>query len=82
MPPLHTLAVPRGYVVPGAPVCRGTRPKFPAPRPTVDRGVFSQRPAGGHLIERGTVSAHYDPMLAKLIAHGDDREQVLARLDQ
>jgi len=26
------------------------------------------------------VSPHYDPMLAKLIAHGDDREQALARL--
>ncbi|MBC7446248.1 MAG: urea carboxylase, partial [Polaromonas sp.] len=34
-------------------------------------------------IERGTeVSAHYDPMLAKLIAHGDNREQALARLAQ
>ncbi len=34
-------------------------------------------------IERGTeVSAHYDPMLAKLIAHGDNREHALARLGQ
>ena len=34
-------------------------------------------------IERGTeVTAHYDPMLAKLIAHGDDRAQALARLAQ
>ncbi len=34
-------------------------------------------------IERGTeVSAHYDPMLAKLIAHGDDREQALGKLAQ
>ncbi|BCO28778.1 hypothetical protein MIZ03_3688 [Rhodoferax lithotrophicus] len=32
-------------------------------------------------IERGTeVSAHYDPMLAKLIAHGSDRTQALAKL--
>ncbi|HEY8905326.1 MAG TPA: biotin carboxylase N-terminal domain-containing protein, partial [Rhodoferax sp.] len=34
-------------------------------------------------IERGTeVSAHYDPMLAKLIAHGSDRTQALAKLAQ
>ena len=34
-------------------------------------------------IERGTeVSAHYDPMLAKLIAHGDNREQAVAKLAQ
>ncbi|MGB4361814.1 MAG: urea carboxylase, partial [Rhodoferax sp.] len=32
-------------------------------------------------ITRGSeVSAHYDPMLAKLIAHGDDRAQALAKL--
>lgn len=34
-------------------------------------------------IARGSeVSAHYDPMLAKLIAHGDDRAQALAKLAQ
>jgi urea carboxylase len=34
-------------------------------------------------IERGSeVSAHYDPMLAKLIAHGVDRAQALAKLEQ
>ena len=34
-------------------------------------------------VETGTeVSAHYDPMLAKLIAHGDTREQALERLQQ
>ncbi|TXT40374.1 MAG: urea carboxylase [Comamonadaceae bacterium] len=34
-------------------------------------------------IERGTeVSAHYDPMLAKLIAHGSDRTQALTKLAQ
>jgi urea carboxylase len=35
-----------------------------------------------HWIETGTeVSAHYDPMLAKLIAHAATREQALAKLD-
>ncbi len=28
------------------------------------------------------VSMHYDPMLAKLIVHGDDREQALATLNR
>jgi acetyl-CoA/propionyl-CoA carboxylase biotin carboxyl carrier protein len=28
-----------------------------------------------------TVSPHYDPLLAKVIAHGEDRAQALARLD-
>jgi len=28
-----------------------------------------------------TVSAHYDPMLAKVVAHGSDRAQALRRLD-
>ena len=33
-------------------------------------------------IERGTeVTSHYDPMLAKLIAHGSDRAEALAKLD-
>ncbi|OZD37108.1 acetyl/propionyl-CoA carboxylase subunit alpha [Rhodococcus sp. 06-1477-1B] len=33
-------------------------------------------------VETGSVvSAHYDPMIAKVIAHGPDRETALARLD-
>ena len=35
-----------------------------------------------HWVRTGTeVSAHYDPMLAKIIAHGESREQALHRLD-
>ncbi len=34
-------------------------------------------------VERGTeVTAHYDPMLAKLVAHGADRTQALAKLER
>ncbi|MBD3895028.1 acetyl/propionyl/methylcrotonyl-CoA carboxylase subunit alpha [Halomonas sp. ML-15] len=34
-------------------------------------------------VETGdTVSMHYDPMLAKLIVHGDDRDQALATLNR
>ena len=34
----------------------------------------------GGIQEGSAVSLYYDPMLAKLIAHGDDREQALDRL--
>ena len=34
-------------------------------------------------VERGTeVTMHYDPMIAKVIAHGDSREEARARLDR
>jgi len=28
------------------------------------------------------ITSHYDPMIAKVIAHGDDREEAIARLDE
>ncbi len=46
-----------------------------------------QEPAGEHvrvdscLLEGYTVSPHYDPMLAKVIAWGTDRDQAIERLD-
>lgn len=46
-----------------------------------------QEPAGEHvrvdscLLEGYTVSPHYDPMLAKVIAWGPDRDQAIERLD-
>jgi len=35
----------------------------------------------GGVVQGQTVSSHYDPLLAKLIASGRDREQALARLE-
>ena len=46
-----------------------------------------QEPDGEHvrvdscLLEGYTVSPHYDPMLAKVIAWGTDRDQAIERLD-
>ncbi|MET0976392.1 MAG: acetyl-CoA carboxylase biotin carboxylase subunit [Leifsonia sp.] len=34
------------------------------------------------LLRGGVVGAHYDPMLAKVIAHGRDRAEAIARLDR
>ncbi len=53
-------------------------------RPVAGRITRAQFPAEGRCdtwVETGTeVSPYYDPMLAKLIAHGQDREQARQRL--
>jgi acetyl-CoA/propionyl-CoA carboxylase biotin carboxyl carrier protein len=53
--------------------------------PSTGRVVAYREPAGVRVdsgIEEGTeVTAHYDPLLAKLIAHAPDRSTALARLD-
>jgi acetyl-CoA/propionyl-CoA carboxylase, biotin carboxylase, biotin carboxyl carrier protein len=56
--------------------------------PSTGRVVAYRPPAGAGVrvdsgIEEGSeVTAHYDPMLAKVIAHGSDRGVALARLDR
>ncbi|SDL65283.1 3-methylcrotonyl-CoA carboxylase alpha subunit [Franzmannia pantelleriensis] len=46
-------------------------------------GLDPQRVRLDSGVESGdVVSMHYDPMLAKLIAHGDDRDQALATLNR
>ncbi len=45
-----------------------------APGVRIDSGISAGQP--------GAVSPHYDPMIAKIIAHGTDREQALSRLSQ
>jgi acetyl-CoA/propionyl-CoA carboxylase biotin carboxyl carrier protein len=56
--------------------------------PSIGRVVAYRSPAGPGVrvdsgIEEGSeVTAHYDPMLAKVIAHGPDRAVALARLDR
>ncbi len=65
----------------GAGLRRGPGARLPA----LDRRVVAYRePAGVRVdsgIEAGTeVGADYDPMLAKVVAHGADRDEALARL--
>jgi acetyl-CoA/propionyl-CoA carboxylase biotin carboxyl carrier protein len=54
--------------------------------PSTGRVVAYRSPAGARVdsgIEEGSeVSAHYDPMLAKVVAHASDRAGALARLDR
>ena len=56
--------------------------------PTGGRILVLREPDGegvrvdSSLVERGEVSSHYDPMLAKVIAYGSDRSTALARLDR
>ena len=84
MPPLHTLrVVPRGHAVQARLYAEDPAKNFQPSTGLLTEVHFPADLRVDTWIERGTeVSAHYDPMLAKLIAHGDNREQALARLDQ
>jgi urea carboxylase len=84
MPLLHTLAVvPRGHAVQARLYAEDPAKNFQPSTGLLTEVYFPNDLRVDTWIERGTeVSAHYDPMLAKLIAHGDNREQALARLDQ
>jgi urea carboxylase len=45
--------------------------------------VFPAQARCDYWIERGTeISPYYDPLLAKLLVHGDDRDQALNKLDE
>ncbi|MDR6904384.1 acetyl-CoA/propionyl-CoA carboxylase biotin carboxyl carrier protein [Agromyces sp. 3263] len=56
--------------------------------PSTGRVVAWREPAGpgvrvdGGIVEGQEITAHYDPMLAKVIAYGDDRAEALDRLDR
>ena len=84
MPPLESLqVVPRGHAVQARLYAEDPAKDFQPSTGLLTEVGFPQDLRVDTWIERGTeVSAHYDPMLAKLIAHGDSREQALARLGQ
>jgi acetyl-CoA carboxylase biotin carboxylase subunit/3-methylcrotonyl-CoA carboxylase alpha subunit len=52
----------------------------------LERLEFPQNLAGVRVdtgvAQGGEVTPHYDPLLAKIVAHGDTREQAISRLDQ
>ncbi|HUU36089.1 MAG TPA: biotin carboxylase N-terminal domain-containing protein [Vicinamibacterales bacterium] len=58
----------RGFLPQAGPLLRYREPSGPGIR--IDAGV----------VEGGTVSVYYDPLLAKLIVHAEDREHCLARM--
>ncbi|MGH3830320.1 MAG: biotin carboxylase N-terminal domain-containing protein [Pseudonocardiaceae bacterium] len=63
-----------GFLPTGGRVLRVREPAGPGVR--VDSGLFT-----GDAVGSDTVGSDYDPLLAKVIAHGPDRDTALRRLD-
>ena len=84
LPTLSSLQpVPRGHAVQARLYAEDPYKKFQPSTGLLTEVHFPDDLRVDTWVETGTeVSAHYDPMLAKLIAHGDNREQALARLSQ
>ena len=84
MPPLDTLTiVSRGHAVQARLYAEDPAKNFQPSTGLLTEVHFPSNLRVDTWIERGTeVTAHYDPMLAKLIAHGDDREQAFLKLEQ
>ncbi|MCM2341414.1 urea carboxylase [Rhodoferax sp.] len=82
MPALHTLqVVARGHAVQARLYAEDPAKNFQPATGLLTEVNFPGDIRVDTWIARGSeVSAHYDPMLAKLIAHGDDRAQALAKL--
>ena len=84
LPPLASLTVePRGHAVQARLYAEDPAKNFQPSTGVLTEVRFPADLRVDTWVERGTeVTAHYDPMLAKLIAHGDDRAQALAKLAQ
>jgi urea carboxylase len=83
LPPLDSLHVaPRGHAVQARLYAEDPAKNFQPSTGTLTEVRFPGGVRVDTWVERGTeVGAHYDPLLAKLIAHGADRAEALARLD-
>jgi urea carboxylase len=84
LPPLSALAVePRGHSIQARLYAEDPGRQFQPSTGVLTEVVFPAGPRVDTWVERGTeVTAHYDPMLAKLIVHGNDRAHALALLAQ
>ena len=82
LPPLDTLQVAqRGHAVQARLYAEDPGKNFQPSTGVLTEVVFPADLRVDTWVERGTeVSAWYDPMLAKIIALGDDREQAIAKL--
>lgn len=82
LPPLHTLPIEqRGHAVQARLYAEDPAKNFQPSTGVLTEVVFPSDVRVDTWIERGTeVGAYYDPMLAKLIALGEDREQAIRRL--
>jgi urea carboxylase len=84
LPPLDSLPIrPQGHAVQARLYAEDPAKQFQPATGVLTEVVFPADVRVDTWVERGTeVSAHYDPMLAKLIAHGSDRQDALARLSR
>jgi urea carboxylase len=84
LPPLDALHVePRGHAVQARLYAEDPARQFQPSTGLLTEVRFPEGLRVDTWVERGTeVSAFYDPMLAKLIAHADTREQAIAQLEQ
>jgi urea carboxylase len=82
LPPLSGLHVePRGHAIQARLYAEDPAKNFQPSTGVLTEVVFPTDLRVDTWVERGTeVTSHYDPMLAKLIAHGTDRTQALASL--
>jgi urea carboxylase len=82
LPPLSTLPIEqRGHAVQARLYAEDPAKNFQPSTGVLTEVVFPTDVRVDTWIERGTeVSAYYDPMLAKLIALGENREEALAKL--
>ena len=82
LPPLSTLPIEqRGHAVQARLYAEDPAKNFQPSTGVLTEVVFPRDVRVDTWIERGTeVSAYYDPMLAKLIALGENREEALAKL--
>ncbi len=82
LPPLDSLRIQAsGHAVQARIYAEDPARNFQPSTGTLTEAFFPEGVRVDTWVERGTeVGAHYDPLLAKLIAHGKDRAEALARL--
>jgi urea carboxylase len=84
LPPLETLAVePRGHAIQARLYAEDPAKNFQPSTGVLTEVEFPDDLRVDTWVERGVeITGHYDPMLAKLIAHGPDRASALAQLER
>ena len=84
LPPLATMTIePRGHAIQARLYAEDPAKNFQPSTGLLTEVGFPTDLRVDTWVERGTeVTAHYDPMLAKLVAHGEDRTQALAKLER
>jgi urea carboxylase len=81
--PLEHLPEPRGHAIEVRVYAEDPARGFKPSPGVLTEVLFPEGVRVDSFVERGTeISGFYDPMIAKIMAHADDREQALAKLGQ